>query len=454
MIKGLNWQSFLGTAIKYLLALVLLIVVLFPKFPLWSVKGTFVAIRLEDLVLFLSALAAIISIYFGGRKTLKNPISESMALYILGGLISLISAIFVLETVKPNIGILHLLRRIEYFSVFFLAVEAARRNKKLIIYFSGLIFLIIILAFGYGVGQKYANFPVIVTQNEEYSKGLALRYIDGAHINSTFAGHYDLATFLVLILPIVAAFMGRLPGLRTKVFLAVSFFAGLWLLVNSASRISFLSYLVALTIALFLVRRLKLALFLIFISLLFIGSSSNLISRYGRFYEVLTKKYLTVNLIKEVYAQSPLVETIRRGDNTPTPTPTPVLEDRSTNIRLAVEWPRAIRAFSKNPILGTGYSSITLATDNDYLRLLGETGLVGFLCFLLIIFRIFKRLFINIPFGGGGIESFFIAGTIGGIAGVLINAIFIDVFEASKFAIVFWIIVGIAMCSGRKKIYE
>ena len=73
-------------------------------------------------------------------------------------------------------------------------------------------------------------------------------------------------------------------------------------------------------------------------------------------------------------------------ENTPIPTEEsqPVFEDRSVSIRLNVEWPRAIRAFSKNPLLGTGYSSITLATDNDFLRLLGEVGLVGALAFFLI----------------------------------------------------------------------
>src|SRR3990167_10675400 len=53
----------------------------------------------------------------------------------------------------------------------------------------------------------------------------------------------------------------------------------------------------------------------------------------------------------------------------------PVAEDRSFNIRLKAEWPRAIRAFLKNPVLGTGYSSVGLAVDNDYLRSLAESGI-------------------------------------------------------------------------------
>ena len=46
----------------------------------------------------------------------------------------------------------------------------------------------------------------------------------------------------------------------------------------------------------------------------------------------------------------------------PTPEPIQIATQRSGEIRFKVEWPRALRAFAKNPLLGTGYSSVTLAT--------------------------------------------------------------------------------------------
>jgi O-antigen ligase len=143
---------------------------------------------------------------------------------------------------------------------------------------------------------------------------------------------------------------------------------------------------------------------------------------------------------------------------TPIPTPTPSgkryvyygggeeapLEDRSTTIRLNVEWPRAIRAFLKNPLLGTGYSSITLATDNDYLRALGEVGLFGFLAFVFILVKIGlearKIVFSKIPIE---VEKAVLIGLVGGALGFLANALFIDVFEASKVAITFWLLMGL-----------
>jgi len=65
---------------------------------------------------------------------------------------------------------------------------------------------------------------------------------------------------------------------------------------------------------------------------------------------------------------------------------------RSFEIRTKMEWPRAWRAFLRNPFFGSGYSSVDLATDNDFLRLLAEVGILGFLSFLLLLGIIFKEL--------------------------------------------------------------
>ena len=122
-----------------------------------------------------------------------------------------------------------------------------------------------------------------------------------------------------------------------------------------------------------------------------------------------------------------------------------VFEDRSTSIRLVVEWPRAIRALEKNPIFGTGYSSITLATDNDYLRSLGETGLLGFAAFILVFIYKFKSFLKFDGLKDLDINKAFVASFIGSTIGILITAVFIDVFEASKFATIYWLISGMVI---------
>jgi hypothetical protein len=452
-------SQLLSAVVKYTVATVLITVPLLPKFPFINVPGTFVAIRLEDLVLaFCGLLIALI--YMPKLESfVKNPLNQAVIIFIFSGLLSLFSAIFITSSVQPHIGFLHWLRRIEYLVPLYLGITAIRMDRKNLGFFIKTLLVVVFVVFVYGFGQKYFNWPIIITQNEEYSKGIALRYVPGGHINSTFAGHYDLGSFLVLVLPILVTAIFVVRQRTSQVVFSLVSFLGLWLLVNTASRISMVSYLLAVCLALIFAKKVKGLVWVFLISLLFVGFSTSLISRYERILEITTEKLQQFNLIN--YVNQPVFA--QETGSLPqkkvysfTPTPTPVFEDRSTNIRLNVEWPRAVRAFAKNPLLGTGYSSINLATDNDYLRLFGEVGIIGFFAFFLIIARILVIFVRRFPLVENykGLELAFVVGLFAAIPGIFVNAFFIDVFEASKFAIIFWLLVGFAVSLLDKSIYE
>ncbi len=108
-----------------------------------------------------------------------------------------------------------------------------------------------------------------------------------------------------------------------------------------------------------------------------------------------------------------------------------VVSDISFATRLQVEWPRAIKAFLKNPILGAGPSSITEATDNDYLRSLGEVGLLGTSLLAMIFYKIIKTILFSIK-KIKYTEKLIYSAFLFSLFGLLINAGYIDVFEASK----------------------
>ncbi len=102
-----------------------------------------------------------------------------------------------------------------------------------------------------------------------------------------------------------------------------------------------------------------------------------------------------------------------------------------------------MKAFRRNPLLGSGYSSIDVGSDSSYFRALGETGLLGLLAFLGLFFALgllAKQGLAKItdPFGRS-----VIIGMAAGVIGLLFNAILIDVFEASKVALVLWLLLGI-----------
>ncbi len=444
--------------LKFGVLAIFLVVPLYPKFPFVRVPGTYVSIRLEDFLIFVVTIIWLSSILPDWRKLLKDKINFSIFIFWAISLLSVISAVFLTQTAEVHIGLLHWLRRVEYLMAFFMGLSVIRSEKDLAFYIKCL-FVILFLVFIYAFGQKFFNWPVITTQNYEYSKGVALRYVPTGHLISTFAGHYDLASFLILISPLfyILLFSNKstLRGLlkiesdkKVRALLLTAIILGFWLLVNTVSRISIVSYLLSVSVALFLIRKYKAILIVIFLSIVFVGFSSNLITRYTRIFEVTIQKM--INRRDNLLFNREFFPAYAASTDSSSPSPVPVIEDRSTSIRLNVEWPRAVRAFLKNPLLGTGFSSITLATDNDYLRLLGEVGILGFASFFLIIFRILKRFLKLFPLPKKiNLQSAYLIAIISSLPGIFLNALFIDIFEASKFAIIFWLMMGFAVKSAK-----
>jgi hypothetical protein len=468
------------------IAILLFFIPLYPKFPLFNVPNTYVAIRFEDfLVAFLITVFAV-KCYFGKIKVFKERLNRLFFLYFIVGGLSSVSAILITQNVFPHLVILHWLRHIEYMSLFFVASLSITKIQDLKDYLK-MIILATVGVIIYGLGQKFLGFPVISTMNEEFSKGLILSLTEWARISSTFAGHYDLATYLVMVLAVITALVVGMTKIYHKLLTFLLGIITYYLLILTASQISIFAYFVSVTLVLLMSKKYFWIVPVIVISLVGLFASKDLTQRYAttirvnrdmflEAYENKVQEWMTSRLAKiPTVTPTPILipsETTDSGGKSkgkvPTPTPTPITENliarekryvkyessgsadiidvtayRSVAIRLNAEWPRSLRALYKNPILGTGYSSITLATDNDYLRMLGETGILGFLTMMILFIEIFRRFFhyfLNKKFD---FQKVIVIGIFSGIIGFLINAFFIDVLEASKVDYVFWMLVGI-----------
>ena len=407
---------------NYLIALILIFVPLYPKFPLLGVSGTFVAVRLEDFVL--AGVLIVWGISNLRRKfiDLSLPVHRSILLYLSIGFVSVFAAVFVTKTAALNLGVLHALRRVEYMTLFFVAFQALKTHTQLTFLIRTFLVVSLLVAI-FGLGQQFLGWPIISTTNSEFSKGLALTLGAEARINSTFAGHYDLAAFSLFPLLLVIALLA-LPQVRSKWALLATGSLVYWAMLLSASRVTFASFFVSATVLLLVIRKLSWIAPLIMLAIISIIVTPQLLGRY---------KALFINHVRAAPAADEVIpDTLK---------PPAVPEDRSFNIRLKAEWPKAMRAFYQNPILGTGFSSVGLAVDNDYLRLLAETGALGLLAFGLVLIRIFKssRPFLHAP---KSVAEAFVVVTTLGLLGLLFNAMFIDVFEASKIAVITWVLLG------------
>lgn len=414
---------------SYLIALALIFIPLYPKFPLAEVSGTFVAIRLEDLIL---ALIYLIWGIWAIRHKLWQTVTKSeraIILYWLVGFAAVFSGIFLTKTVTPALGMLHALRRIEYMGMFFVAYSGLKNLKQLKFLVSTVLIVSAIVAL-FGLGQQFLNFPVISTNNSEFSKGLALTLGPGARINSTFAGHYDLAAYSVF--PVLLILGLLMISSKNKVLLLAVGAICYWAMLLSASRVTFVALLFSASLLVVLLRKPKWILAIALAGVIGLLVSPQLSGRYREF---------IINGLKISY-----VETAKAADSDVPDAlqPPAVPEDRSLSIRLNASWPRSFRAIEKNPVLGLGFSSIGLAADNDYLRSLAETGILGTAAFALVFLRILKSFRGTAIHPSPGLKDVFVLAIGCAVVALLINAIFIDIFEASKIAIISWTLMGLA----------
>ena len=447
----------------------LLFIPIYPKFPTFNVTGTYVAIRAEDFVVVFVLLLWFVNQIRLGFPSLKDRVGKMILLYWLVGFLSLLSALFITKNIVPHIAFLHFLRRIEYMSLFFVALSSVRSIQNVKSY--GLVlFLTTVGIIVYGLGQKFFGWPVVSTMNEEFSKGMILRLTEWARISSTFAGHYDLAAFLVMILSVTVGFFFGIKNKTKKILILLIGLGSFYLLILTASRVSFVAYLIAIVFVMVGLKKYWWVGPVLALSITGMLLSEDITQRYALTFNIdlsaLSSKMPRMRTLKPTPTPTPLPlpqvtsKPIKVVGGKARPTPTPTLEatvaaeleewkpttelsvQYSSGIRFNVEWPRSLRAFAKNPLLGTGFSSVTLATDNDYLRLLAETGLLGFMAFFLIFLEIGRRVIGFVRWAKPGLEKSLVLGLSGAAIGLLANAVFIDVFESSKIAFIFWLLMG------------
>jgi hypothetical protein len=445
MFKNLN-------IFRPIIAVLILFIPLYPKFPLESVTGTYVSVRIDDIVVAIAILCYLIYQLIHKLPVFRKEITKLFLVYFMAIIASFVTAFLIYQTEPTNILILHLARRFEYISLFFIAVNSIKNIKDFNLSY---IFLLIstFLVSIYGYGQKYFQFPVISTMNGEFSKGQLIQMSVWTRINATFAGHYDLAAFLSVVLIIIAVVFILNKNIWVKLSSLIVWIAAYPIFTFTASRVSTFAFLGGICFTLFALKKYFWIIPFIILVGFSIFNSKDLNQRLLATIPAIQNQINNNNITPTIIPITPK-PTVAVLKPTPTiirhnpievypPVDTDVGVARSGEIRFNVEWPRAINAFKKNIITGSGLGSITLATDNDYLRSLGESGLLGFISFMAInLFFIIKTIPLIFKKNQTTNNQYAII-FLGGLATVFANAIFIDIFEASKTAYLFWIMMGL-----------
>jgi len=550
MKKIFNWIT---SHLLFLVTLFLLAFIpLYPKLPLLDIRNTWVYIRAEDFVVL--SVIVIWAVHLIKKKiTLRTPLTLPILIFWLVGAIATIHGIILIfpktANIFPNVAFLSFLRHIEYLSLFFVAFSGMRDKRFLKI----VIWVIITTLLGvilYGFGQRYLGFPAYLTSNEEFAKGIPIQLSLLSRVPSTFAGHYDLAAYLVLVVPIIISLIFGFKNWLIKIFLAVLTILGFILMLMTVSRVSFFVLLISSLLVLFFHKR-RFILYSIpvlgVLAFLFFATQSSLLARFGNTIrevnvlvdaktgeaighvnyvpkEYFNNKIITEQVVKDrgeldsalsgglvdgksaspsaryplefLPPEVPLVvdTNISTGENLPQGTGyinlslSPVTQklgdffyeltskegstesaevliihgdflikraaayDLSFTTRFQGEWPNAVRAFERNIFLGSGYGSVSLAVDNNFLRILGETGLLGSASFAAIFLSFAIYVKKVLPKSKSRLLRSFVLGFAAGVIGLFLNATLIDVFEASKIAFVLWLLVGVVL--GALSLYQ
>lgn len=521
---------------KYILSLsvilILILIPLYPKFPFIRIPDTYISIRLED---FLIAFLSLIFTVQIARRKVSVPKNYVMAFAIYWGIvfISLCLGVYVFNTIEfPRIGFLHASRRIQYMIPFFIsfaAVSKLLRDKTEILpsisRFTTTISWVVVTIMLYALGQKsspafqstrdffenisntaptpivknvayfffrFFDFPAVQTMNAEFAKGFLLNLTPESRVSSTFAGHYDLAAYIVLTLPIFASliFLNR-----SRILNWVAYVLSILTLVLTASRASFGSFVLSLGLYFIYTRKWKMLVITILLTggMMFLNRDmtdrlKDMFQKKRVFQNVQTGTLIIdqdatslelpagsqfisegdstdVKLNKEdidnLKAQlvNKELEEAKRGGIAMTQEEAKRLVDEKYNAlqsfvakdviagdtslatRTQVEWPRAINAFIKYPLFGSGVSSLTESTDGDWFRLIGEIGIFGSFAFIYILISITKTVYaVAMKHSEFKILGL---GFVASVIAITSNGLLIDVFEASKVAFTFWTVAGI-----------
>jgi hypothetical protein len=532
--------KFIDKNILLILSSILVISIpLYPKLPLFDIiPGYIVRVRLEDFLILFTFIVLLVQV-IRKKAALKTPLTKIILAYAVIGLLSTLSGIFITKTIPATFvhlskSFLHYLRYLEYFSLFFIFNAAIKSKKDLKIIGATSVFSFLMVGL-YGLGQKYLYWPVYSTMNREFSKGIRLYLTEHARVQSTFGGHYDMAAYLVILVPIIFLLTQDLTKKIHRLLLWITFAIGIWLMVMSASRTSFIALIAGLAVTIilrsikekttskkisfFLKKSLVTGTLILVIFSSFGDAISERLFQTLSTYPAVSHTYNQIsesvkngkefinqklaqadknNIIPEIIIEKPenglstdQAAVLVSSDTRPTPLkPSDVFVDvpnkikvatisatgeetfiiieaprtysdnalkhgLSLAIRLDTLWPQALKGFYKNPLLGTGYATLTKSqvnefteadsTDNNFLRTLGEIGILGFITFygaiIIAMIQAYKLAFSKIKINN--LKVLFAIAFIGSSIGLLINALFIDVFAASKVALTFWSLTGV-----------
>ena len=409
----------------YLLMFLVMFFSVFPKVNLISVSGTGTSIRIEDFVaafviLFVALMALKNNKGFAAKHVTKLIflfIGVSFVSYVLG---------MSQRTIEPSlVAFLYLFRRLEYLSFFFIGYFIASKGSAKVVKNASILSIVIIAIFA--VLQKLEIIG-------GFYQGNYISSAAGGRLLSTFGNPPELAAFVAIMFTFAA--LGFIEE-RNKLFWLALGLIEVYLLFASGTRIVFISIPVGLVVLALFKKKVKFIIIPLLIVSMFImaDQAQFIISRF----DVLLKPE-TINFIKDTFTDRGYTAT----EKMISPEQIFFLDIDYSSLTRAYIWASAYKMFLNYPVFGSGQSAFGDFVDNNYVRMLAENGIIGFIVFLLLIRNIWKscvRIY-NDGTTQREIKNYALFILIM-ITNMMVMAFTVDIFESARTAIIFWLFVGV-----------
>ena len=392
--------SFLNT--NFALSILIISMLLSPGISMGSVPGRSVALRFDDITLFI--------VFFGWLARMAihkdlgflriSPVNRPIAAYIA---VCLVSTCFgaLANFVNVKYAVFYIIKYVEYFIIFFMVSNNIRDEKQVKMFTHIMIATSVIVCF-YGL-YSYFRLHIRASAPFEGPEGEA----------NTLAG------YLIILMSLVIAHITSATSQRIRFIMAGILGLQVITILYTLSRTGWLGAIPTIIILIVMIKKGK-GILLFFLALALLISP-------------LVIPKIVHARIKETFTGSETVTFAGHKFHL----------DDSTTARFKSAR-RSIERWLKSPIIGEGVTSAGAVSDVQYTRILCEVGLVGLSIFIWIIVTLFQAGFNTyrypgISVFGKNISAAFIAS----LTGLLVMGVSSEVFIIIRIMEPFWFIAAV-----------
>ena len=329
------------------LYIIILSMLLSPEISLGAVQGRDIVLRLEDLILVIVVITWLAQMAI--KKDVgffrKTPLNKAIGIYVAFNIISTVRGML-FDFVSPAKGFFFVLKYIEYFFLYFMVANQIRSKEQIKLFIQFFIFTCFVTCV-YAVlhiGQGRLSTP----------------FETGSGEPNTLGG------YLLIVLSLIMGLFLYSPSSRSRMFLTC--FSVFLIMPSFLFTLSRTSYL---------------AIIPMWLSLIILGPRKRLMGSIlllafglGIFF---MPQAVRERLEYTLKGRSQIKATVVAG----------VKLDPSSSARIE-SWKEAWKRVKKYPFLGYGVTGLFFI-DGQYVRILGELGILGILAFLYLQWTIFKE---------------------------------------------------------------